>query len=438
MVKDSMVKQRSPKLWILIFICVRNFTDGSEAYFIAPTAWFYIKSLGQSKEFLALVLTAFNVSAIITSPILGHIADRFGHVKLLIVATYVMKVLGNLLYSINISAFFPLIGRIVSGMGDSSFGILMGEVVHHTSEKNRAAMFVFLEATYCLGAAFGPALGSFITFNANILGWKINAGNSPGIVLTCIWLASLVGALSLPNDFGKKRAVQKVEVAIVTSATNDTDDDDRTMTEDYPKPSSECNARVLCLFYLIFWNEVFSSTATFYTPLLALDVFHLNLIHVKFYFLNSSLMTLLLFIAMYIASRHFKEQKIFFFSMVLQISAIVLLTAFAFTWDRVSSVHYYLLLLYVSLGMPYVAFSFGCSLMSKITDPRNAAFFQGTSFAAIQLSIVTSRVAASFTFTKTGLICYSLALAFFWLIGVIWYSILYRSFEAAAGKNLKS
>ncbi len=438
-----MAEHRSPKLWILIFICVRNFTDGCEAYFIAPTAWYYIKSLGQSKEFLAVVLTAYNLSAVITSPIVGHIADRFGHIKLLIVVTYVVKVLGNLLYSINVSAFFPLMGRIVSGMGDSSFGILMGQVVLHTSKENRAGMFAFLEAAYCLGTAFGPALGSFITFNANILGWEIDVGNSPGIVLTCIWLISLVGALFLPRDFGEKSVLEKAQIEVVTSVTSDTDDD-RTMTEDdprpsenYPKPSSECNSRVLCLFYLIFWNEVFSSTATFYTPLLALEVLHLKLIHVKFYFLNSSLMTLLLFIAMYIASHYFKEQKIFLFSMVLQISAISLLTSIAFTWNQVSYIHYYLLLLYVSLGMPYFAFSSGCSLMSKITNPRNAAFFQGTSFAIVHLSIVASRITASFIFTQTGMICFSLGLACFWLIGVVWYSILYRSFETT-GQDSKS
>jgi MFS family permease len=428
-----MAKQRSPKLWILIFICVRNFTDGCETYFIAPTAWYYIKSLGQSKEFLAVVLASFNLSAVITSPILGHIADRTGHVKPLIVLTYVLKILGNLIYSINVSAFFPLFGRVISGMGDSSFGILMGQVVLHTTEENRAGMFVFLEATYCLGTAFGPALGSFITFNVNILGWKIDAGNSPGLVLTCIWLLSLLGALCLPKDFGEESAVEKVEVEIVTSATSEDEDVGR----DSPKPSRECNSKVLCLFYLIFWNEVFSSTATFYTPLLALDVLHLNLIHVKFYFLNSSLMTLLLFTTTYIASRHFKEQKIFFVTMFLQIIAISLLASFAFTWDNVSSVHYYLLLFYVSLGMPYMAFSFGCSILSKITHPRNAAFFQGASMGVVQFSIVVSRVIASFTFTKTGLTCFSLGLAFFWCVGVIWYSILYRSFERTIKKNSK-
>ncbi|XP_028402646.1 SPX domain-containing membrane protein Os09g0521800-like [Dendronephthya gigantea] len=431
-----MAKPKSPKLWILVFICVRNFTDGCEAYFIAPTAWYYVKSLGQSKEFLSLVLTSFNLSAVVISPIFGHIADRFGHVKLLIVLSYVVKVVGNLLYSINTSPYFPLMGRIISGMAESSFGILMGQVALHTSSENRAGIFVFLETTYCLGCAFGPAIGSFVTFNADLFGWKINAGNSPGIILTCVWLVSLIASLFLPHDFGEKNAREEVKAEMTMSGTSDSDDErklseqDRTLNESETKTTVECNSRVLCLFYLIFWNEVFSSTATFFTPLIAMEILHLRLIHVKFYFLNSSLATLLLFITMYIASNYLREKKIFLFSMLLQISAISLLVILAFTWDDVSSVHYYILLFYVMMGMPYFAFSAGCSLMSKITHPKNAAFYQGTSFAMVHLSIVASRVVAGYVFTRTGLICFSLGLAFFWFIGVIWFGLLYNSFES--------
>ena len=438
-----MTKERSTKLWVIIFICIRNFTDGCEAYFIAPTAWYYIKSLGQTEEFLAVVLTSFNLAGVIVSPIIGHIADRFGYVKFLVILTYAFKFFGNILYSINVSAVYPLMGRIVSGMGESSFGILMGQVALYTSEERRAATFVFLEATYCLGTAFGPAIGSFVTFNANILGWKIDAGNSPGIILAITWFVSLLGALFLPSDFGEESAIENEEVEASTSA-GDTDndrkltEDRRKMSENDSKRNTKFNSTVLCLFYLIFWNEVFSSSATFYTPLLALELLHLRLIHVKLYFLNSSMCTFFLYISIYIASDYFTEWKMIFFSMVLQITAISLLITSAFTWDHVSYIHYYLLLFYVTLGMPYFTFSLGSSLLSKVTDPRNAAFFQGTSFATVHLSIVASRITGSLVFKKIGLQCFSLGLAFFWLIGVIWFSILYRSFKHRGFKHSKN
>ncbi|CAB3983436.1 major facilitator superfamily domain-containing 8-like, partial [Paramuricea clavata] len=437
------------KLWVLIFIAFRNFTDGCENNFIAPTAWYYIESLGKTKWFLAIVLSSFNLSALIASPIVGCIADRFGHVKFLIMLTYVAKVLGNLLYSVNTSAYFPLFGRTISGIAESSFGIFMAQVALYTTAKDRAGVFAVLEGVFVLGAACGPAIGSFVTFNTTILGWKIDAGNSPGIVLTVIWCLSFIGLFWLPKEFGEKSNKKKKEVEITTDTEEDqrftkedrklseehriSTEEDRKLTErerrlsDH-KPSDDWNSRVLCLFYLMFWNAMFSNTSTFYTPLLGMDILHLKVIHIKLYFLNGSLTMLVILIGMYVTSDFFKERKVFVFSMIMQISAISLLALFVFTWHDDIDTHYYILLLYICLGMPYFAFPSGCSLLSKITHHRNSAFFQGSSLAIMHLAVVVARLTASFIFSQLALECYSLGLAFFWLVGVIWFGVLYRTF----------
>jgi hypothetical protein len=46
--------------------------------------------------------------------------------------------------------------------------------------------------------------------------------------------------------------------------------------------------------------------------------------------------------------------------------------------------------------MPYFAFPFSNSILSKITDALNASFYQGVSYAALQSGILISRVAVSF------------------------------------------
>jgi hypothetical protein len=62
------------------------------------------------------------------------------------------------------------------------------------------------------------------------------------------------------------------------------------------KAKIEWNSRILCLLYLTFASESFSSTATFYVPVLGLNHFHLELIYVKLLFLNCTLFTVLVFI----------------------------------------------------------------------------------------------------------------------------------------------
>jgi hypothetical protein len=84
------------------------------------------------------------------------------------------------------------------------------------------------------------------------------------------------------------------------------------------------------------------------------------------------------------------------------------------------------MLLYICLGMPYFAFLLRNSILSKITDPRNATFIQDLSFETLHSAIVINRVAISFVFTKMSLLCYCLGMFILWLAGIIWYGTLYK------------
>jgi MFS family permease len=420
--------------WITNFTAIRFFLGGIEIYIIAPTAWYYIRSMGQTKFFLALVFTAYNVGAIFAGPLFGFITDRFGNPRFMFICCCAMKVFASVMYSVNISAYFPLFGRLMTGLS-GDIAILLGQVALQTDEESRGANFVFLEGVYCLGSVFGPGIGSFISFSVNILGWEIDDGNSPGIVLAIIYLVFLIASLFLPKEVWVESGNRSKEP---TSRMSDREDEkelinhqdrDRNVT-DYSsdnKPSVLLESRIFCLFFLIFTSEVFSSTATFYAPVLALDHFHLQVIHVKLLFLNCTLFTLLLFICLHIASKYVHERKLFALALLLEIIAISFLTSLAISWNQVTSnVQYYILLIYVCLGMPYFANPFGNSILSKIAGPKNATFVQGLSLATVHSAIAICRVVVSFAFTKTSLICYCFGMVMLWLAGAIWYVVLYE------------
>ena len=394
------------------------------------------------------------------------------------------------MYSINISAYFPLIGRIISGLGAAGGGaIILGQVALQTEEKDRSATFVMLEGMYCLGATFGPAVGSFVSFDVIIWGWHINQGNSPGVVLIVVWIIFSIVTILLPKDIWLDAEAEKKEITLLESedegditnklsSTNDTKDDqnltelhpnvdqslaehdtnvDRQLKEDYPvniqendriKPSDhrtladsgrdkakiEWSPQIVCLLFLTFTNEVFSSTATFYVPILAIDHYHLELIHVKLYFLNCTLFTLLVFVLFSLASGRIDERKLFLIALGMQFAAVSLLTLIGFMLDHIVQAQNYVLLLYICLGMPYFAFPFSNSILSKITDPRNATFYQGSSFASMHCGIVASRVALGFVDTKESLIIYCFALVFLWTAGFLWFGNHYKQFSASEQK----
>ena len=161
------------------FAAFRCFLSGCETYLIAPTPWIYIKSLDQTKFFLALVLSAFNVGAIIAGPVSGFLTDRLGNPRLIFLFSCVTKVFAYIMYSVNLSEHFPLLGRLISGLSEMGVTVLLGQIALQPDRKNRSGNFVLTCSAYCLGVVFGPGIGNFITFRRSTLGWKINEGNSP-------------------------------------------------------------------------------------------------------------------------------------------------------------------------------------------------------------------------------------------------------------------
>ena len=199
--------------------------------------------------------------------------------------------------------------------------------------------------------------------------------------------------------------------------------------------TNECSAgkksvfkgsRIYCILFLVFSCHVYSSTTTFFAPILALDHFHLELIHTNLLFVNGAMFTLLALIGFFYASEYLEERTLYIFSLLMQIIALTCLTYLAFSWDDVTDDQYYILLINVCLGMQNFGYPFGNSIISKITDPKNAAFFQGLSYASSHVARLASRIAVSFVFTKLSLIWYCFVMVLLWFIGGTWYAVLYQ------------
>ena len=417
----------SMKTWVFVVIAVRVFIEGAEEFFILPTVWYYIKSLRQTKVFLGIVLAAYSFAAILAGPTIGKLADKFRCTKCIIIFCFMLKVAGNLMYSIPVSAFFPLVGRFISGIGNGAAGVFYGQVVLCTPKKHTAKLakvFVFFDGMYTLGAAFGPTVSSFLTFDVDIFGWKINAGNCPGIVLTVTWSIMLIVALWLPRELGNDKFSDGKSLIF-----SDNEKNVPTKQESDGAQRHGGSSTVFCLFYLIFLSLFYSATVTYYTPLLAVQHFQVKFIHVKLLFLTSSMFSLVLFLSLYISAEYFDERKLLILLILMQIPAIAILAYFAFYWEDLSGNETYILIVYVCLGTPYFSYSLGCSLLSKITDPNDAAFYQGSSFAIVHLGYIASRVISGFIFTQMYLLLFCLGLTLAWVVEALWFCLEYQNFE---------
>ena len=465
------------KTWVFIFIGGRLFTEGMEECYITSTAWYYIDSFGETKQFLGVVLAAYSIACMVTAPLTGRLADRFGYIKCIIIFCQLMKFCGYVVYSISLSPYFPLFGRFISGIGNGAAGILFGQLALYTREKYRVQLVIFLEALYTTGTVFGAAFSNFMTFNRSILGWQIDAGNSPGIVLAVVSFVMLVLSLFLPSQLGDEILD---DGPLLISCHNerdfpaDNDEDDhrparsprddsstrhhspvRSSGDVYPARSSRDNSparssrdnsparssrddssarhhsrsTVTCLFFLLFLTVSYSTSTNFNSPLLAHKQLHLPFVYVKWLFTVSSMFSLVLFLSLYIASEYFDERKLLFLLMFMQIPVIAILSYFAYSWESVSKIgDGYILIVYICLGSPaYFSFSLISPLMSKITDPRKTAFYQGLCVATWQIGFMMSRMCSgfAFAFAKMSMLFFCLGLAASWLVGAVWFARVY-------------
>ena len=402
------------KTWVFCVIALRSFIDGVDEYLIGPTAWYYIKSLGKNMTFFGIVMTAYQFGALPSSPIIGRLADKFGHAKWIIVVSLYLKAVAYVIYSIPLSAYLPLTGRLLAGLTDGSVGVFFAQITLYTPKMYRAQIFIMLDGIYTLGTLFGPTVGVFLTFNVNILGWRIDPGNSPGIVVAIIWFGLFVITLWFPKEFGTMKV------------SEDEDDDESNGVREQTKYSS--HSAIFLIFYLVFLSFFYSNSVAVYVPLLAQDHFHLPFIHVKLLFLVCSLSSMVLFLVFYIASKYYHETQLLICSMLMQVAAILLLTFIAFSWDSELGVYDgYVLLPYICLGLPLFSYSLGGSLLSKITHSKDAAFYQSSSLASAHAGFLFGRLIASNIFAKTSLLCFSLAQFLCWTLGVVWFVLEYTN-----------
>ena len=110
---------------VVIYISLRFFTDGLEELLILPTAWYYMEYLYKSYTFLGLTVASYLIGTLIFAQFVGFLDVRLqSSSKGILIVGVLVKLLGNVLYSIPVNGYFPLFGRFITGLGESTIAIL--------------------------------------------------------------------------------------------------------------------------------------------------------------------------------------------------------------------------------------------------------------------------------------------------------------------------
>ena len=185
------------KTTLIAFACF-DLVCGMHEYMLYPTTWLYLTTLIHTTKpelFYSLITGSFFVFQMFTALLFGRLADKTGKVRLLFQFGNFLLILGNICYSLQFSALFPLVGRCMAGMGTGVRCVIYGELGRICNEKEFVRQLVINCICYSVGGALGPSINIFFTkIEFSIGRWHINNTNMPGF---CLGLTNIVNQFVL-------------------------------------------------------------------------------------------------------------------------------------------------------------------------------------------------------------------------------------------------
>lgn len=130
---------------------------------VVPALGVFQHELGTTPSGAAWLLTAFLLSASISTPVLGRLADVFGKRRILLAALTAMSI-GALTSAAANDLPVMVAGRVIQGLGGAVFPLCFALVRDHLPPANRPRAFVVISTVMSVGGALGtitagPILG---------------------------------------------------------------------------------------------------------------------------------------------------------------------------------------------------------------------------------------------------------------------------------------
>ena len=188
--------------------CVLACCLGTEYSIIIPSLWFYINDVikeNNSTTFYGLTLSVYYISAILGSFIITWVVDRTRRVKLTMLILIVCEIVGNILYSIPTSAYFPLFGRLIQGLGDINMSLVTAEIGRSFPAEEIGSKISILVTCFSITFVVAPAVNVVLKYiDVEVLGWHINFGNLPGIIMIILFIVVFIIVVLFVSDLSRE------------------------------------------------------------------------------------------------------------------------------------------------------------------------------------------------------------------------------------------
>jgi MFS family permease len=162
---------------------------------VVPLLPFYATRMGANGFTYTVLVSAFSLATLLSSPLWGRFSDRYGRRPALLIALGASAI-SYVIFAFANSLPLLLLSRIVQGAGGGTVGVVQAYVADSTEPKNRARALGWLSAATNVGVAVGPLLGSGALWlglhHTEIAGHDFTLGQSaPGLLAAVICLSNM-------------------------------------------------------------------------------------------------------------------------------------------------------------------------------------------------------------------------------------------------------
>jgi MFS family permease len=128
---------------------------------IMPLLPFYAEEFGASPRQIGLIIATFAACQLVSGPLLGQLADRFGR-KPLLLLSQVGTLIGFFVLGRATSLAMVFVSRAIDGATAGNLSLAQAYVSDVTAKENRAKSFAIIGIAFGIGFLLGPAISAFL------------------------------------------------------------------------------------------------------------------------------------------------------------------------------------------------------------------------------------------------------------------------------------
>src|SRR5213075_3213194 len=143
----------------LTVLMITAFVDMLGLAMIIPLLPFYATKMGAYATIVGVLIAAFSVAQLASSPLWGRVSDRYGRRPALLVGLGASGI-AFIIFAHATAWWMLLLSRIVQGAGGGTTGVVQAYVGDALEKKDRAKALGWISAATSEGVMIGPAIGS--------------------------------------------------------------------------------------------------------------------------------------------------------------------------------------------------------------------------------------------------------------------------------------